>query len=151
MRQSTLLAFFSFILLPIMLIGCAWQSTTPTPAPAPVPTPPTPAPAPTPTPSPTPKAAETEIVVTVKYATFQPSTITVFKDQPVRLIITSTDTSHTFIIAELGIDVAVPAGQTVIKEFTVEKQAGTFPFYCDVPGHQSAGGEGTFKVVYHFE
>ncbi len=85
-------------------------------------------------------------MVTASYATFQPSTISVAKGQTVKLTITSTDASHTFTIDELGINVAVGAGQTVTKEFTVEK-AGTFVFYCAVGQHRAAGMEGTLKAT----
>jgi nitrite reductase (NO-forming) len=87
-----------------------------------------------------------EITVTAKFATFEPATITVAKGQTVKLTVTSTDTRHTFTIDELGIDIAVGAGQTATKEFTVE-QAGTFAFYCAVPGHRGAGMEGTLKAT----
>jgi heme/copper-type cytochrome/quinol oxidase subunit 2 len=90
------------------------------------------------TPTPTPAAAEMKITVTAKYPSFQPSTFTVAEGQIVELTLTSTDTFHTFTIDELGISVAVGAGQTVTKEFTVEK-AGTFTFYCTVPRNRAAG------------
>ena len=95
---------------------------------------------------PPPEDAAIEITITAKFATFEPSTITVAKGQIVRLTVTSTDIYHTFTIDELGIDVPVGSRQTVTKEFTVE-EAGTFAFYCDVGNHRSAGMEGTFKAA----
>ena len=118
---------------------------TPTPAPATAPTP-APIPNPTPTPTPTTPVAVMEVTVTARYATFQPTTLTVAKGQTVKLTITSRDTPHTFTIDELGINFAVGAGQTVTKEFTVEK-AGIFTFYCAVAGHRSAGMVGTLTVT----
>ncbi|MBI2288107.1 MAG: cupredoxin domain-containing protein [Chloroflexi bacterium] len=72
--------------------------------------------------------------------------MTVAKGKTVKFTITSRDTSHTFTIAELGINIAVDAGQTVTRELKVEK-AGTFAFYCAVPGHRSAGMAGTLTVT----
>ncbi len=62
------------------------------------------------------------------------------------LTLTSLDTSHTFTIDELGINISVGAGLTVTREFKVDK-AGTFAFYCAVPGHRDAGMEGTLEVT----
>ncbi len=104
------------------------------------------APATAPTSTPMPEATGTDIEVTARYASFQPSTITVTKGQTVKLTLTSRDTPHTFTIDELGINISVGAGQTVAKEFTVEK-AGTFTFYCAVPGHRDAGMEGTLETT----
>ncbi len=95
---------------------------------------------------PPPEDGTIEIAITAKFATFEPSTITVAKGQIVKLTITSTDISHTFTIDELGINVAVGSGQTVTKEFIVE-EAGTFAFYCAVGNHRSAGMEGTFETT----
>ena len=119
------------LMVGLMLGGC-YQASTPAPAPTP-----TTAPAAT---------GMKEIVVTARHASFQPSTLTVTKGQTIKLTITSTDARHTFTINELGINIAVGAGQTVTREFTVEK-AGTFAFYCAVGGHRGAGMEGTFKVT----
>lgn len=122
-------------------------SPTPTPPPSTVPAPPAPTLTPSPTPTPTPApAAVIEVTLTARYASFQPATITVAKGQAIKLILTSTDTRHIFTIDELGINIPVGAGQTVSKEFTVEK-AGTFTFYCAVPGHRSAGMKGTLKTT----
>jgi heme/copper-type cytochrome/quinol oxidase subunit 2 len=72
--------------------------------------------------------------------------ITVAKGQTVKLTVTSTGGSHTFTIDELGINIAVSSGQTTTEEFTVEK-AGTFYFYCAVPGHLDAGMVGTLEAT----
>ncbi len=98
------------------------------------------------TPTTTPEATEIEIKVMAKYASFQPSTVTVPMGQMVKVTITSMDISHTFTIDELGINIAVGAGQTVTKMFTPEKM-GSFAFYCAVPGHRGAGMEGTIEVT----
>jgi uncharacterized cupredoxin-like copper-binding protein len=53
---------------------------------------------------------------------------------------------HSFIIDELSVKLEmVKAGTTGQVSFT-PGQAGTFKFYCDVPGHEAAGMVGTFTV-----
>ncbi len=143
MKQSKLLTVaITVSLLSVARIGCAGQNPAPTPAPSPAPSP-----APTLPPAPAPEAAAfLEITVTAKFATFEPSTITVAKGETVKLTLISTDAPHTFTIDELGVNVSVGAGQTVTKEFTVEK-AGTFAFYCAVGQHRAAGMEGTLKAT----
>lgn len=120
----------------IVLASCAAEEEEPPPPPSTNGEPP----------PPPPDATAVEITVSAKFATFQPSTITVAKGQTVKLTIASTDIGHTFTINELGINVSVGAGQTVTREFTVE-EAGTFAFYCAVPGHRGAGMEGTFNAT----
>ncbi len=121
------------------VFGTSCQSYAPKPSPQP-------APAPAPAPAPVPAPEATEIEVSAKYAVFSPSTITVAKGQTVKVTVTSTGGSHTFTIDELGINIAVGSGQTTTEEFTVEK-AGTFSFYCAVPGHRDAGMVGTLKAT----
>ncbi len=53
---------------------------------------------------------------------------------------------HSFIIDELSVKLeAVKAGTTQSVTFT-PGAAGTYAFYCDVPGHQAAGMSGTLTV-----
>jgi uncharacterized cupredoxin-like copper-binding protein len=53
---------------------------------------------------------------------------------------------HSFLIDELGVKLEkVQPGQTGTVTFTVSK-AGTYTFYCDVPGHKEAGMTGTLTV-----
>ncbi len=110
---------------------------------------PTPAPAPATTPSPVPAATPAtglkEVAVTAKYAAFTPSTISVAPGDAFQLELSSTDVAHTFTIAELGLNVSVGSGGAVTQELTVDK-AGTYTFYCTVPGHREAGMEGTLVV-----
>ncbi len=51
---------------------------------------------------------------------------------------------HNFSIDALGISVDLPVGQTV--ETTINAPAGTYEFYCNVPGHAPAGMVGTLIV-----
>ena len=79
---------------------------------------------------------------------FEPSTITLKKGEKVVLRIRSADVAHGFAVDELGLNVNIPAGQTVEVEFTPDK-AGTFTSYCSVfcgfdasigKGHESMKG-----------
>ena len=53
---------------------------------------------------------------------------------------------HDFVVEEEGDAVVVQAspGETVTG--TIELDDGTYTFYCSVPGHRSAGMEGTLDV-----
>ena len=102
----------------------------------------------TPAPNQTPAPADAVTVKTVRVsdAGFEPSILAVTKGETVKLTVVSRDTSHTFTIDELEINIDVGAGQTATKEFTVDK-AGTFAFYCAVPGHRDAGEKGNLWVT----
>lgn len=106
---------------------------------------PAPAPAATPSPAPTPATGLKEVTVAARYPAFTPSTISAAPGEAFQLKLSSADLPHTFTIAELGLNISVGAGQTVTREVTVDK-AGTYTFYCSVPGHRPAGMEGTLVV-----
>lgn len=53
---------------------------------------------------------------------------------------------HAFVIDEFVEDQTVEPGQTAIFDFTPAR-AGTFKFYCAIPGHEAAGMTGTFTVT----
>lgn len=53
-------------------------------------------------------------------------------------------TLHNFAIDELGIDVDINPGET--QQTTINAPAGTYEFYCNVPGHKAAGMVGTLTV-----
>lgn len=53
---------------------------------------------------------------------------------------------HNFVIQEFSVSLGpVPGGQTQNGSFT-PAAAGTYTYYCDVPGHREAGMEGTLTV-----
>lgn len=84
-----------------------------------------------------------EIKVTARRFEFEPPTITVQKDQPVRLIITSADVDHGFAIKEFNVSAKIEAKRTKIVEFTPDR-AGRFRFSCTVycgEGHDDMLGE----------
>jgi uncharacterized cupredoxin-like copper-binding protein len=53
-------------------------------------------------------------------------------------------TLHNFSIDELGIDVDIEAGAA--QEVLINAPAGTYEYYCNVPGHKPAGMVGTLTV-----
>jgi nitrosocyanin len=54
---------------------------------------------------------------------------------------------HSFVIDELGVKLeAVKAGTTQPVTFT-PTTAGTYTYYCDLPGHKAAGMTGTLTVA----
>jgi uncharacterized cupredoxin-like copper-binding protein len=54
--------------------------------------------------------------------------------------------NHDVVIEQLGKDPVVAAGAGQTKSGKVTLQAGTYTFYCNVPGHRAAGMQGTLTV-----
>lgn len=89
-----------------------------------------------------------EFSVAMKKFTFEPSTITVQKDDRVKFTITVPvgDTDHGLGISDFGVNVFVKPGETKTAEFTADK-AGTFTIFCSEycgSGHRDM--KGTFIV-----
>ena len=73
---------------------------------------------------------------------FDPNPVIVNEGEHVKLVVTSTDVTHGFSIAEFGVNVQLLPGRPSIIDFTADK-TGTFIFYCSVPcgaGHRSMRG-----------
>ncbi|MFH2020166.1 MAG: cupredoxin domain-containing protein [archaeon] len=93
-----------------------------------------------------------DLSMNIIIGTFEPNQITVKKDMPVRLKLTSTEIdpkfeTHGFAVKELGIDVSVAKGATEIVEFTPDK-VGDFVFYCSVYcGQGHVGQTGILHVI----
>lgn len=75
---------------------------------------------------------------------FEPNVLNLKLGQPVRLEITSQG-AHTFTVDEWDINVALEEGEVNVIEFTPDT-AGTFEFYCAVPGHRESGQVGMIIV-----
>lgn len=83
-----------------------------------------------------------EFTITAKQFEFEPSTLTVGKGDIVKLIITSADVTHGFVIDEFGISETIEPGKMINVEFVADK-AGTFTYYCNIPcgaGHSNMRG-----------
>ncbi len=53
---------------------------------------------------------------------------------------------HDFVVEEAGDELVVHSDPGETNTGTIELEAGTYTFYCDVPGHREAGMEGTLEV-----
>jgi plastocyanin len=53
---------------------------------------------------------------------------------------------HDFVIEEIGDVEVVYSGPGETNSGTVDLEAGTYTFYCSIPGHRTAGMEGTLTV-----
>lgn len=79
---------------------------------------------------------------------YEPATLTAKVGQAVTVNLQNKgNLDHSFVIDELGVKLeTVKAGTTQPVTFT-PTTAGTYTFYCDVPGHKAAGMTGTFTVT----
>jgi plastocyanin len=85
------------------------------------------------------------IEVTAEITGFEPAEITASDGEDLAVVLTSTDMLHDFVIDELDAHVAADRGETAEGGFRAE--AGTYTYYCSVPGHRRAGMEGTLTVT----
>jgi plastocyanin len=86
-----------------------------------------------------------QIEVTATDFAFDPGDITVEAGEDLAIVLTSEDLLHDFTIDELDAHVAADRGETAEGGLTAEG-AGTYTYYCSVPGHREAGMEGTLTV-----
>ncbi len=79
---------------------------------------------------------------------FEPVEMTVKAGQIVKFIIENDDgQDHEFESDEAGIEeILVPPGRTREAVWRAPKKAGTYPIYCDLPGHRESGMEMTVTV-----
>lgn len=85
------------------------------------------------------------IEVTATSFEFDPDEIRVAAGESVAIVLTSEDILHDLTIDELDAHVAADRGETATGGFTAD-EAGTYTYYCSVPGHREAGMEGTLTV-----
>jgi nitrosocyanin len=77
---------------------------------------------------------------------YNPSTIKVKKGDKVKVVITSKDMMHNFIIDEYNVKSPITkAGETSTVEFVADK-TGTFEYYCGVGQHRAHGQVGKLVV-----
>lgn len=76
---------------------------------------------------------------------FNPAEVALSAGTDQELTLTNTGAApHNFSIDELGISVDLQSGESTTV--TVNGAAGTYAFYCNVPGHREAGMEGTLTL-----
>jgi uncharacterized cupredoxin-like copper-binding protein len=87
----------------------------------------------------------TTLTLTATEFAFDPATLSAPADEEVTIEVENAGTiEHDFTIDEANLRIATPATETASGTFTLP--AGTYTFYCSVPGHQDAGMEGTLTV-----
>lgn len=74
---------------------------------------------------------------------FNPQSLTLTKDQPVKITFSNSGT-HTFTIDELSVNASL-RGSSAMVEF-VPTQLGNFEYYCAVSGHRERGMFGALKI-----
>jgi uncharacterized cupredoxin-like copper-binding protein len=79
---------------------------------------------------------------------FEPKMIKVAPGQEVTFVVKNEGAQdHEFESDEAGIEeVIIPAGRERRVNWTAPSRPGTFPVYCDLPGHREAGMELTVDV-----
>ena len=104
-------------------------------------------PAETPLATQAPAAGVTEINVSGSEFSFSPAGINVKAGERVKITFRNIGQApHNLVLEGLGITTkTINGGQTDTVEFTAPS-AGTHAFFCSVPGHRSAGMEGSLKV-----
>jgi uncharacterized cupredoxin-like copper-binding protein/mono/diheme cytochrome c family protein len=76
---------------------------------------------------------------------FEPAEITIPANTDVPFTLPNDGAAaHNFSIDELGISIDLPPGST--EETVINAPAGTYEYYCNVPGHKEAGMVGTLIV-----
>jgi uncharacterized cupredoxin-like copper-binding protein len=96
---------------------------------------------------------QTQVTVTLNDIYFNPNVITIPANTPVTFVLENKGAaSHNFSVTDhnntnvqnLNISVDVAPGQT--QQTTINAPAGTYYFYCNVPGHEQAGMYGYLIV-----
>ena len=89
--------------------------------------------------------ASTFTVKTTEYA-FDPADLTIPADTDVTVVVDNTAgvIEHDFTVEDEDVTIHANPGQTT--EGTVELAAGSYVFFCSIPGHRQAGMEGTLTV-----
>lgn len=84
-------------------------------------------------------------VIVARDIFFEPNALTIAADTDATVSLPNEGvTLHNFSIDELGIDVDVEAGGA--EAVAINAPAGTYEFFCNVPGHKAAGMVGTLTV-----
>lgn len=87
----------------------------------------------------------TTLSVSASEFAFDPATLSAPADSEVSVTVENVGTiEHDLTIDEANLKVAAAATETASGTFTLG--AGTYTFYCSVPGHREAGMEGTLTV-----
>ena len=92
-------------------------------------------------------AAGSPLAMNANDFAFSPNTLTVKAGTPVHINVNNTSAEpHNFSLPIFGANVNLPAGTTTAVTFTPTK-AGTYYFWCNLPGHAQAGMVGKLTVT----
>jgi plastocyanin len=87
-----------------------------------------------------------DILVKAKEFRFEPAEVLIDAGRPSVVAVENIGSiPHDLTVKDGGFKVAVAKGATRRKALTVAK-AGTYKFYCSLPGHESAGMRGTLTA-----
>ena len=92
-----------------------------------------------------PAAGARAVEVVADDFSFDPGEITAEAGEDLAIALTSEDMVHDLTIEELGFHVEAGRGDTTEGGLRVD-EPGEYTYYCSVPGHRSAGMEGTLTV-----
>jgi uncharacterized cupredoxin-like copper-binding protein len=85
------------------------------------------------------------ITVVAREFSFDPDALTIPADTSSAIVLENQGViEHDFVVDEGDVRIHADPGQTV--EGQVEVAAGSYPFYCSVPGHRDSGMEGALTV-----
>ncbi len=94
----------------------------------------------------TPATAGAEFTVVSNDIFFEPKTLTIPANTDAVVKLPNEGAApHNFSIDALAIDVDLPAGD-LSQQTTINAAAGSYEYYCNVPGHKQAGMVGTLTV-----
>ena len=79
--------------------------------------------------------------VVAKEFLFEPASLTVSAGAASLTVDNQGVIEHDITIDDIGVHIYAAAGETASGEVTLP--AGTYTFYCDIPGHRDSGMEGT--------
>lgn len=87
--------------------------------------------------------------VTMSDFAFKPSAISLPAGRTTFFLVNSAMDAHDMVVEDrsghvIGKSSSIAAGDAAT--FTVELAAGTYTFYCDIPGHRDAGMTGTLTI-----
>jgi plastocyanin len=89
-------------------------------------------------------SADALTVVATEFS-YDPEDFTLPADTPVEIVLDNQGViEHDITIDEGDVYIYADAGETVSEEVTLP--AGTYTYYCDIPGHRASGMEGTVTV-----
>jgi len=91
-----------------------------------------------------PAAAGQEVTITGHDIYFDPADVTIKAGKVTFILPNEGAAMHNFAIDDLGISVDMPPGTTETVDADIP--AGTYQYYCNVPGHKDAGMVGTLVV-----